>query len=183
MFLLRESHLQQLREQSDLAQFPLFLWQQFSRWSHMLHWSFGSQRVYCSKSRTVHTCMASTEEFQYINNIYSTRSRTPMVTTTSRTNLEVLRQLEYQAQLPRKPRAVSNVNRRRDHLVEMWQGMTYGSRNNNSAYRLYYQQTPEMKETVANVDLSHHIKRDFIKEYTEAMCRHRGNLRPIQPRK
>lgn len=129
--------------------------------------------------------MASTEQFQYINNVYSTRSKTPMISTSSRTNLEVLRHLEHQTEQPRKPRAASNVNRRRDHLLEMWQGMTYGARNNSSAYRMGYQHTPEMKEEVVKIDLSHHIKRDFIKEYAEAMCRHKGNMRPVQvqPRK
>ena len=128
--------------------------------------------------------MEPTEQFQYVNNLYSTRSKTPMISTASHTNLEVMRHLQRAAESPpKKPRTEStNGNRqRRDHLDEMWQGVSFGARHVNSSYRLGFGQTPAMQEALREKDYQHHIKRDFIKEYAEAMCKHTVNSRAPPP--
>lgn len=125
-------------------------------------------------------------EFRYVNNIYSTRGSTPMLSTQSAANLEVLGHIQRAAGKTQvKKRPTSNVNpHKRDHLDEMWQGMKYGGdRNTKSSYRLGFAKTPAMAEELRTKDYSYHFKRDWIKEYTEAMCRHKLNIRPNDVKK
>lgn len=127
--------------------------------------------------------MDRSDRFVYVNNIYSTRGHTPMVSTQSLANLEVLRHLHHVSSKPHNPRPQTAVNNphRRDHLREMWQGLRYGSDlTSRSTYSLGFAQSQAMKEELQGKNYVHHFKRDEITNYTEAMCRHKLTIRHFE---
>ena len=133
--------------------------------------------------------MDRSDRFVYTNNIYSTRTLTPMVSTQSLANLEVLRHLQHISSKPHRPRPQTAVNNphRRDHLREMWQGLHYGSdMTARSTYSLGFPHSQAMREELKMKDYQHHFKRDEVTNYTEAMCRHKLTVRHfevIKPKK
>lgn len=135
--------------------------------------------------------MLPSDRFVYTNNIYSTRGHTPMASTQSLVNLEVWRHLQHVSSKPHRPRvrpqtAVNNPHKR-DHLHEMWQGMRYGDQTSGrSTYTVGFADSQAMKEERSGKDYQHHLKRDEITNYTEAMCRHKLTIRHfevIKPKK
>mmetsp|Transcript_94 Transcript_94/g.166 ORF Transcript_94/g.166 Transcript_94/m.166 type:complete len:114 (+) Transcript_94:551-892(+) len=110
--------------------------------------------------------------FKFTSNIGISREVIPRkVSVTQAANEEVKKNWNLDEHAPKPTSANAH---KRDHLQEMWQGMTYSKRPTTSSYKETHSQEQHEEP---DLDQTHHKKKDWLKDYFECVQRNKHFVR------